>query len=125
VFINDMKLHLADKNCFYYPDVMVTCDPQDTHAFYTQHPCLLVEVLSPSTETIDRREKLMAYRSLAALQHYLLVSTEERRVEWHSRDAAGRWLIATLEGSDTLTLDCQDLQASFTLDDIYEDVNLT
>ena len=125
VFINDMKLRVEHNDSFYYPDVLVTCEPQDSEPFYKRMPCLIVEVLSPSTEAIDRREKLIAYRTLPSLRHYLLVSSEQRRVEWHSRDDAGRWLLALLENSDALEIACPGLQVRFTLDEVYEDVKLS
>ena len=57
VYFSDMKLRVAD-DLFYYPDVLVACEPDDT---YTEdEPCLVVEVASPSTGTTDRREKLAA-----------------------------------------------------------------
>jgi Uma2 family endonuclease len=124
VFIHDMKLRMDASDSFYYPDVLVTCDPADTQSLFKKMPCLLVEVLSPSTEAIDRREKLLAYRKLPSLRHYLLVSQEQRSVQWHQRDEAGQWLISDLEGSGTLVLDCPAMAVTVTLDDIYEDVNL-
>jgi len=125
VFINDMKLRIDASDAFYYPDVLVSCDPADTQPLFKSLPCLLVEVLSPSTEVIDRREKLLAYRKLPTLRHYLLVSQEQRAVQWHQRDADGQWLISDLQGSGTLALDCPGLAVTVSLDDIYEDVNLS
>lgn len=124
VFMNDMKVRVAQADSFYYPDVLVTCDPQDTEAYYKQFPCLIAEVLSPSIEAIDWREKLLAYRKLPSLTHYLLLSQEQRRVEWYARDDQGRWLLTVLEGSGVLDLLCQDLSVQVTLDDLYEDVGL-
>jgi len=124
VFINDMKLRIDASDAFYYPDVLVSCDPADTQPLFKSLPCLLVEVLSPSTEVIDRREKLLAYRKLPTLRHYLLVSQEQRAVQWHQRDADGQWLISDLQGSGVLTLDCPGLALAVSLDDVYEDVNL-
>ncbi len=124
VFISDMKLRIDASDSFYYPDVLVSCDPQDTQPLFKKLPCLLVEVLSPSTEAIDRREKLLAYRKLPSLRHYLLVSQEQRWVQWHLRDDAGQWLISEFDGSGTLDLTCPGLALSLSLDDIYEDVNL-
>ena len=57
VFISDMKLRVEPSDAYYYPDVMVTCDPTDNESLYKRSPCLIVEVLSPTTESIDRREK--------------------------------------------------------------------
>lgn len=55
VYIADMKARIESKNRFYYPDVMVTCDERDREtATYKQFPCLIVEVLSDSTEAGDR-----------------------------------------------------------------------
>ena len=124
VFISDMKLRIDASDSFYYPDVLVSCDPQDTESLFKRLPCLLVEVLSPSTESIDRREKLLAYRKLPTLRHYLLVSQEQRWVQWHLRDDADQWLTSEFEGGGTLELACQGLALSVSLDDIYEDVNL-
>jgi len=124
VFMSDMKVRVNHSDGFYYPDVLVTCDAQDTQPYYKQFPCLIAEVLSPATEAIDRREKLLAYRQLPSLLHYLLVSQEQRLVEWHSRDDQGRWLLTVLEGSGVLDLACRDWRVSVSLDDLYEDVKL-
>ncbi len=124
VFISDMKLRIDASDAFYYPDVLVTCDPTDTQPLFKTLPCLLVEVLSPSTEAIDRREKLHAYRKLPTLRHYLLVSQEQRSVQWHQRDEAGQWLVSDIDGSGTLDLVCPGMAVAVTLDDIYEDVKL-
>ncbi len=57
-----MKVRVETDNVFYYPDVVVTCNSQDTEKFFLTKPCLIVEVLSPSKENIDRREKLLTYK---------------------------------------------------------------
>jgi Uma2 family endonuclease len=124
VFISDMKLRVEPSDAYYYPDVMVTCDPTDNESLYKRSPCLIVEVLSPTTESIDRREKLIAYRSLPALRYYLLVSQETRRVECHTRDADKGWRMTVSENEGLLEILCDDIKVSFSLDDIYEDVRL-
>jgi Uma2 family endonuclease len=64
----------------YYPDVMVTCeDPSDTHAHSA--PCLIAEVLSPSTTSIDRGEKRLAYMAMPSLRHLLLIDLEASSIE--------------------------------------------
>lgn len=67
-----LQLLLGERG--YYPDVVVSCNPADRGGRYVQQPTVVVEVLSPSTERLDRREKLDAYRSVASLQEYVLVS---------------------------------------------------
>ena len=126
VFISDMKLRVEQNDAYYYPDVMLTCDPADSESLYKRSPCLVVEVLSPSTEAIDRREKLMAYRNLSSLRYYLLVAQEKRQVECHMRDAENHWWLTVCdnEGEGALEIVCGDLKVNFSLNDIYEDVRL-
>src|SRR5262249_31741428 len=64
VFMSDMKVRIDAANCFYYPDIMVTCQKLDGSAIFSTEPVFIAEVLSPSTEQIDRREKLLAYRQI-------------------------------------------------------------
>ncbi len=59
-YISDMKVR-AKKEVFYYPDVMVVCEQDNNNDYYKEKPCLIVEVLSKSTERIDKHEKLQAY----------------------------------------------------------------
>lgn len=123
-FISDMKVRVEQNDAYYYPDVMVTCDPQDTESLSKQLPCLIVEVLSPSTEAIDRREKLVAYRTLPSLRYYLLVSQDQRRVEVYQRGDDGKWHFEIVEIVGKVAIACDGLAANFSLDDIYEDVRL-
>jgi Uma2 family endonuclease len=84
VFLGDVKLQVAAANAFYYPDLMVVCRAEGVLAGEAQlvtDPRLVAEVLSPSTEGIDRREKLAAYRQLPSLEEYMLVAQERRLLE--------------------------------------------
>lgn len=87
VFIADVKarLFVANRNIFYYPDVMVTCDPRDTHQDHKQHPKVIVEVLSDSTESTDRREKFWNYTQVESLEEYLLVAHDKIEVTLFAR----------------------------------------
>ena len=75
----------------YYPDVQVLGDPTDNDLLVKRRPCMVVEVTSDSTESIDRREKLRAYRGVASLNLYLIVAEDRREVTVHRRDSAGSW----------------------------------
>jgi Uma2 family endonuclease len=66
VLVTDVKLRVEAADAFYYPDVMVCCDPADDDPYVKRSPIIVVEVLSRSTAAIDRREKLCAYRTFAA-----------------------------------------------------------
>jgi len=119
LFANDLKVRLkiAEQDIFYYPDLILACDPDDRETYYCTRPCLLVEVLSDSTARIDRREKLLAYQTLPSLMEYLLVDQHQRRVEVYRR-AQGWALDVLTEGA--VRLDCLDHEVP--LDVIYEDV---
>lgn len=64
----------------YYPDIMVVCGPAP-HRLYETDAALIVDVLSPSTEDVDRREKAVAYAESASLRQLLLVDPDVRRIE--------------------------------------------
>jgi Uma2 family endonuclease len=123
VFISDMKVRVAAHDAFYYPDVLVGCDASDDEPLYKRAPCLIAEVISPSTEVIDRREKLLAYRALESLRYYLLVSQDRRLAELYRRDPDGSWRYEVIEDG-ALSFDCGGLSIRFTLSDVYEDVML-
>lgn len=109
VYASDMKIKIGNE-AVYYPDVVVTCS-EEPHPLYLERPCLIVEVLSPSTEGTDRREKLLNYQKLASLQAYLLVDSESRRAEGYYRDQGG-WLYRLVEDEGELPFACLDLKLS-------------
>lgn len=116
VFQSDMKVRVGDD--FYYPDVLVTCDKVDAHAYYQDAPALIVEVLSESTETRDRLEKRLAYQSISRLQEYVLVSQHKINVEIVRR-AGEEWEIQTYDCGDTVNFESIELELA--IDAIYED----
>jgi Uma2 family endonuclease len=120
VHVTDLKL--LTPRAVYYPDVMVGCEPPPANEYVEDAPCLVVEVLSPSTERIDRREKRVAYQQLASLQAYLIVDQERCVVEWYARGDDGAWTHATLVERGEVTLSCPAV--TLTLDEIYEGVEL-
>lgn len=124
VISNDMKVRIAEESIYYYPDLVVACDPTDSDEYYKERPCLVAEVLSPGTETTDRREKLLVYRGITSLRYYLLVDSRQRRVMVWSRDAQAHWVQAELAQGETLEIDCGVLKFQLSLDAIYEDVVL-
>ncbi|MCF8209320.1 MAG: Uma2 family endonuclease [Rhodoferax sp.] len=122
VFIADMKLRVAEWNAFYYPDVMVVCNPADNHTHYKEQPGTVIEVMSPTTESIDRREKLLAYRTLPSLQEYVLIAQDRRHMEVYRKDANGILQHEVLAAGQPLWL--ETVSVSLTQDAVYEDVKL-
>jgi Uma2 family endonuclease len=123
VYMSDMRVNLATRKSYYYPDVMVTCNPLDrelTH--YKQHPCLIVEVLSTSTEAFDRGDKFTDYQQLESLQEYVLVSQTRQRVDYFQRSSQGLWVLQSYYLGDILQL--TSINCSIPIADIFEDVEL-
>jgi len=95
-FINDVKLRVARTDACYYPDLMVHCRAEDAarddEALIVEDPVLIVEVLSPTTEATDRREKARAFRQIDALREYVFVAQDWQWVEVFRRADDIGWL---------------------------------
>ena len=117
-FITDMKVNIraAEEDWFYYPDVIVNCDPAGQHQYYCDTPAVIVEVLSESTEHKDRREKLFAYRLIPSLHTYILAAQDKREVTVYRRTATD-WSRTILTGSATLEI--PELEFAVALDALY------
>ena len=120
-YIADVKvrLEILGDDIFYYPDVLVACDPRDTHPLFKRFPTVIIEVLSESTERIDRREKFLSYTRIETLEEYVLVAQDRREVTVFRR--ANGWQPEVLrDEADTLRL--ASLEFTQPLRDIYEGV---
>lgn len=121
-FITDMKAHitLPSGDWYYYPDVMVNCDPTGQKQYYCDTPSVIFEVQSPSTERTDEREKFLVYQAIPQLQTYVLVRQDRREVRAHRREV--HWKPEFLSGGDVLPL--PEIQCSLSLDVIYRRTGL-
>jgi Uma2 family endonuclease len=121
VYFADIKVRLEHCNCFYYPDLLITCDPRDQDtSTYKRFPKLIIEVLSDSTEAFDRGDKFNDYQTLETLAQYVLVNTRHRRIELFTRQPSS-WILTTYtQGSLALS----SLDLTMDLMDLYEDVTL-
>lgn len=120
-FGSDMRVMIPDCNAVFYPDLTVTCGaPQFTeHNLATLlNPTLIVEVLSPSTERVDRGMKFDCYRTLPSLQAYVLVSQDEPRVALYTRQSDGSWRYDVATGLEA-TLVLQAIDCELRLTDVY------
>jgi len=120
-YIADMKVRILsrDLDLFYYPDVMVSCDPSPPHDYYEDKPKLLVEVLSERTESRDRLEKLNAYTQLPSLEEYLLIAQHKVAVDIYRRQDDG-FELERLGDDDTLNL--QSVGLRLPVRELYEDI---
>ncbi|MDJ0556267.1 MAG: Uma2 family endonuclease [Microcoleaceae cyanobacterium MO_207.B10] len=129
IFMADAKVGVSDNGPFHYPDVMVTCDSRDrTARQVVYHPCLIVEVLSPSTAYFDQGKKFRNYRRMDTLKEYILIESETMNVDCYRLNEKGKWELTTYSLEEP-TINQTDLQVHFTTVDfhfpissIYEDV---
>ena len=113
---------LIGRDYVYYPDVMVACGPR-TGSDYETAPCLLAEVLSPSTRRIDLREKRGHYSTIDQLEVYLILEAELPSVEVYRRDRpSGRWTSEKYGPGESFQLTCPAVTIS--VDDLYEPLDL-
>ena len=123
VFMSDLKvrLQISEEEVFYYPDVMVACNPKDKDRYFKRYPQVLVEVLSPETEKIDRREKFLSYIQIETLMEYILVAQDKMEVTVFRR--ASKWQPEIITEVDK-PLRVNSLDFSLPLSVIYEGIKI-
>jgi Uma2 family endonuclease len=106
-FNSDMKvLPRGDENPSYYPDITVTCNPEDYKHDSTaiRSPRLVIEVLSRSTAYRDRSEKLRVYQTCPSIDEYVMVSSHHQEVEVYHRKNVSEWTFARHTAQQNITL---------------------
>lgn len=116
ITVADMKVSIPNQSRYYYPDVMLVCEPVADSAIAVENPCLIVEVLSPSTEATDRREKWLAYQSINSLREYILVDPDKAQIELWRRQSLG-WKHELLDINDHFLVEC--LEAWIPVAELY------
>lgn len=123
VNVADVKVCIQDGGAFFYPDLLVSCHSQDLTALkFVQHPTVIVEVLSPATESYDRGAKFAQYRRLDSLREYVLISSDRINVELFRLNDRRRWELIPYGPEDDLEL--LSLEFSCPIKELYEAVDL-
>jgi Uma2 family endonuclease len=121
VFNSDLKVNILKTSNYTYPDLSVTCDDHDREsAKYITYPCLIVEVLSSSTEAYDRGKKFEKYRRNPSLIDYVLVSSEEIAIDIYHKNNAGDWMILSYREGDQVELKSIGLMVP--IEQFYEEI---
>jgi len=121
VYISDVKVQVEPRKKYFYPDVVVTCDERDrTEPQLILFPCLIIEVLSPSTEAYDRGFKFSQYRKSESLQEYVLVQIEQPMVEVFQRNQEGQWVLFEYGLGDRIFL--KSINIEIAVNDLYRQV---
>ena len=127
LFDSNLKLAIPKHNAFVYPDMMVVCGKIEFYENQNDiilNPVLIVEVLSPSTESFDRGRKFEYYRTLASLAEYVLVSQKEYIVETYFKQNEKSWLYSVAKGLEE-SIVLQSLPSGIVLKEIYQKVEST
>jgi Uma2 family endonuclease len=121
---SDLRVNIVETNNYTYPDVSVTCDERDkTTTQYITYPCLIVEVLSDSTEAYDRGSKFRMYRQNQSLRDDLLVSSKSIEMDLYHKNDAGDWIIINYQEGDLVEL--KSINLSFPIEQVYRGLDLT
>ncbi len=126
-FASDMKVQIPPmmpnhEITFYYPDVVVACEPEkELDPFYRDFPSAIFEVLSPSTQTLDLREKRINYLKIESLEYYCIVAQDRMEVTVYRRKSANWEIMQWRQPEDVIYLGAIDCE--LTLAQIYERVS--
>jgi Uma2 family endonuclease len=123
VFNSDLRVSISSKR-YVLPDASVSCEPEDLRGendiIYS--PCVIVEVLSPSTEATDRGRKFRYYQSCSSIQEYVLISTQEQAVDVYRRASDNLWTLHPFGPGDEIEL--KSIDVSIPLEALYENVTV-
>lgn len=120
---SDLRVNILGTNNYTYPDISVTSDDRDkTTTQYITYPCLIIEVLSKTTEAYDRGGKFRMYQNNPVLKDYLLVSSTAMEIDLYHKNNAGQWMIINYGEGDTIEL--KSISLSFPIQQIYRGLNL-
>lgn len=114
-----LEIRTGRDKIMYYPDVMVSCRPEDRTDQIVRNPKLVVEILSKSTQHIDRREKAMTYQRVAAIEEYVLISQNQPRVIVHRRAEDWRPMLYT---ETAAWVEFRSIGLSLPLEQMYQGV---
>ncbi len=126
VFISDLRVCVSSTGLYTYPDVIVVCGDaefQDDEVDTLLNPTVIIEVLSPTTESYDRGAKFAHYRRLPSLKEYVLIAQDRVLVERYVRQGDD-WVFSALDDLDG-TLKLVSIDCSIPLRDIYARVSFS
>lgn len=122
VNVSDAKVQARKNSRYFYPDVVISCNPDDLKARdFVRNPKVIVEVLSPGTANYDRGDKFKYYRQIPSLQEYILVNSEEITVEVFQRGEGKMWLYYEYEAGEAIALPSIEFECPIEV--LYEGVS--
>ncbi|MBI5589943.1 MAG: Uma2 family endonuclease [Deltaproteobacteria bacterium] len=126
VYPSDMRVKISQTSLYTYPDISIVCGQsqfEDDHRDTLLNPTVIIEVLSPSTESYDRGKKFQNYRMIASLQEYLLISQDARHIEHYVRQSDHNWLLSEVSAMDDVIF-MPSVESKLAVSDVYEKIDL-
>jgi len=121
-----MKPEIAEAESYVYPDLMLVCGDvkvaENTTDVIT-NPVLIIEVLSPGTESFDRGKKIEYYHTVPSLKEYVPVSQDKPKIETYFRNDRNIWTCTITAGLDK-TVVFESLEYEVKLEEIYYKTDL-
>jgi Uma2 family endonuclease len=123
VFNSDLRVSIS-RTRYVYPDASVSCDPRDLEEEHDilYVPSVIIEVLSPSTEAVDRGKKFRYYQGCPSIQEYVLISTQEQAIDVYWRATDNLWTLHPFGPGEAVIL--KSIEVSIPIDAFYENVTI-
>jgi Uma2 family endonuclease len=119
-FFRDIKIRVTP-SVYYYPDILVTCEENPENPYFRNNPILIIEIVSKSTERIDRREKVFLYQQIESLQEYVVVDQYRKKIQVHRRQTNGGWITYFFDDADE-SVELSSIDLNIPLHEIYRRV---
>jgi Uma2 family endonuclease len=121
VYSSDMRVKVSPTGLYTYPDIVIVCDtPQFEDSVFDTliNPLVIIEILSPGTESYDRGKKFENYRTLPSLAEYIMISQNRCYIEHYIRQPDNTWLFSeTRDMADGVQI--ASVECELTLEEIY------
>jgi Uma2 family endonuclease len=124
VYPSDMRVKIQHSGIYTYPDISVVCGPAEFEDFSRDtllNPIVIIEILSPSTESYDRGKKFQNYRTIETLQEYILIAQDAKQIEQYVRQPGNLWLLSSFSEDDE-TAALSSIDCVLSVADVYEKV---
>ena len=122
IFTHDIRTIVHERRLYRYPDLVITASNTIKDIRHVTEPVLIVEVLSESTEDIDRNKKFRQYTALPSLQYYLMIHQDMALIEFYQRKENSKTFEFNFFDRLSETINLPVLGTSISLEDIYEGI---
>jgi len=123
-YASETRVRVPECNAYFYTDALIVCEGALLDDGLTEtvlNPTVIVEILSPTTESADRGRKFACYRTVSSLLLYVLIQQDAPAVDVYARQADARWLLTALTGMES-TLALEAVGVSLPFSEIYQGV---